>query len=820
MEPIQDASMRFFTELKTYAGQIVSGKSAMPREAVLICRVLFFQFWRNPANHKLCVESDCYRDALEPFFDAFFPGALANADTRALKKLVCDLLPQYAWSNADASKPRVQPWILGYVFERWIDQRQTGAYFTPDALAHHIAQHALEEWLSIQFQKQNGDPDSFTAALASFHSRDDAPQRAKIFDWINTILRDVRVADLSCGGGAFLVAAVRALYQLARFTRRAVAQSDSVAARVELLEHILAHNIFGMDIQPEAIDVARLRLWLCARELEPAFAASAPPMLLPNLVAGDALAPMRDQPGGTTRQLRFDIVPEKTFAPVARAAFDICLGNPPFIALSQRNGLTDKNKFIAQWNDAHPDYALRTTSDLSNFFILRGAQTLKPNGILTYITSRNFFDTRYGEPLRRFLTRQVELRHLYTLQDHPFIQQGIKVKANTAILTLANQSPVEPLRFQHLMFWNQPLADAGAQVIDRAALRDSQNWTGTLFDNDLRAELRARCRNTLSDYARAKMGAKTGCNEFFLLRADSEIFARYFAKSNGDVTAPIVRNSRDIAGFLLPAASAYRILNLTARQNAVERGYAENARLDLVSRYIFQHGIAYPCAECQSLAVREHHARPERFPHPGMCAKCRVCKIEARRCDRPVDRLSTQGHLPEWYTLALTKPPIIAVQCIVDTEIGVFFNASGLYVTDQFQMIESSSNRETDSILFLYLCSRVSNYLLEGIGLHRARFDGSFMLKIQVEHLNALPCPDFAALTRAQKNRLRELFEQMARVPNRKSPAAKQVLDEIDLIFLQNLGYSIEASQQIQPRLRAALEQAIFFRWEKTRSRN
>jgi hypothetical protein len=119
----------------------------------------------------------------------------------------------------------------------------------------------------------------------------------------------------------------------------------------------------------------------------------------------------------------------------------------------------------------------------------------------------------------------------------------------------------------------------------------------------------------------------------------------------------------------------------------------------------------------------------------------------------------------------------------------------------------------------VYLNSRISHLLLEGSGLHRARFDGSFMLKIQVEHLRELPCPDFEALTPGHKHRLLKLRDQLVTVRSRKSLEVKAIRDEIDRAFLDILGYGADEIDSLQPRLRASLEEAIRFRWVKTRMR-
>lgn len=810
----RDASLDLFKELYKYKGRIVlygiDASTALAAEATFLCQILFLEFLtlRAPAHLNITpvpnqhAPKTFYRDALQPRLQEWFP-TFENDALEIDSHIACELLElfsHFAWHGQTNS---IQPWLLGYVFERWIKQRESGSYFTPDLLAYNIAQLAMQEWLETQAELELGTAQDLR----------DARQKQKInssstIAWLRTKLNAARIVDLSMGGGAFLVAATRVLFAL---REKFLGDEFNPANAVR---QIFTNNIYGMDISRHARRVAQMRLWLLTLELN-AFDDSFKLHPLEHLTTGDALASAESR--AEFVQLRLLREPRPTLLNDSVAQdFDICIGNPPFIALSQKSGVSNKERLVQQWNKRHPEYMVTPTIDLSNFFILRGVERLKPNGVLAYITSRNFFDTRYGAPIRRYLTEQVALQNIITLHDHPFTQLGVKVKANTVILSLVKRVPSQTIHFQHLSFWNEPLTNLKGAAIPRRILQKSNNWTNTLFDHPLRAELRARMTHNLGEYARVKMGIKSGCNSFFLLRTDSD--ANQQLAAIPDALVPAIKNSRDVRGFLLSTETPHRFLNLYAQVTGLEEGFDGKSFKHPLEAYLFHRGIQYPCAECQSCAKQQHKTHPERFPHRNMCEQCELCRQNGV-CDRPVDRLSTQGHLPAWYTLALGEPPLIAVQCIVDTEIGVFLNRERVYVTDQFQVLDAPQNPELGMLLFMYLQSRVSHFLLEGSGLHRARYDGSFMLKIQVEHLRELGCPDFARINARQKKTLLQLLEKFSAATNRKSDTVQYLRDELDDIFLDLLEYSKEKRKEIQPALRAALEQAIRFRWVKTRAR-
>jgi len=818
---IHDSSLDLFRELALCRGHLVSNKAGVPsfeREVALISHLLFAQFLR--------AASRVYNQI--PPFQSDYSAWRVNQES--LSKLTCEILPRYSWSleQNGSTDPRVgssvKPWVLDYIYQRWIDNRETGSYSTPDFLAQSIVIHAFHEWILINAERNFGDANRVFLAMRCWYARDlkQAREFEREFEWIANTLSRVRLVDLSVGGGAFLVSATRFLFDLGIFVRSLLGNHVSRSERISLMRHILANNVYGLDIMREAIVVAKMRLWLLTIELDAMdLDSSAALPALDTLIQGNSLTdiPARSrnaQPSYWSNSSDDSNPKQAGTSLLTQDGFDLCVGNPPFIALSQGNQVSGKTEFIEYWNNRYPKYAVKPTSDLSNFFILRGAEVLRDNGILAYITSRNFFDTRYGEPIRRFLTEQVELRHIFTLHEHPFIQQGLKVKANTVILSLARRAPQVPTRFRHLVSPDQSLVDVVSREVSRAELATSLNWTQTLFEDSLRRELTAHCERKLGDYARVKMGTKTGCNAFFLIRPDLLPTDLCLPSK---VLVKAVKNSRGIASFVLPDNTPYRFLNLHDSVEQIERGCSQVSKLDPIARYIYRRGIEYACPKCQSLAEEEHRTHPHLFPHSGMCQKCSICKKEGKPCDRPVDRLSTQGHYPDWYTLGLKHPPQIAVQCVVDTEIGVFWNQSSAFATDQFQVIESCVDEETAILVFLFLTSRIAQYLLEGTCLHRARYDGSFMLKIQVSHLNALPCPDLNRLTPQQKQELMRLHHAIIETETRKSEHAKLLRDQVDDIFLAVMGYPRDQIKLMQSRLRMDLERAILFRWTKSKAR-
>ena len=128
------------------------------------------------------------------------------------------------WSDA-----AVDPEMLGRAFESLMDageRRATGAFYTPQALIARLTTQAIDAAL-----ESVSDPDPLAA------------------------LDGLRLLDPACGSGAFLVHALESLAE----RRGCAGDARSLAVR---RRHVLAHAIFGVDVDPTAVWLCQLRLWL------------------------------------------------------------------------------------------------------------------------------------------------------------------------------------------------------------------------------------------------------------------------------------------------------------------------------------------------------------------------------------------------------------------------------------------------------------------------------------------------------------------------------------------------------------------------------
>jgi len=193
----------------------------------------------------------------------------------------------------------VDPEMLGLVFERQVVQREVkGAFYTPPSVVGFMCQRSLAEYLS----EETALPRGKVTDLLEFDDAGDltADETSAVFDR----LADITVCDAAVGSGAFLLGVLHRLVRVhyvlyetspsvATLMRTRLAEvnhrlsrltADATESQVkyQLKRAIIQKSLFGVDIEPSAIQIAQLRMWLslCV-EHEAEFVQDIPP--LPNL---------------------------------------------------------------------------------------------------------------------------------------------------------------------------------------------------------------------------------------------------------------------------------------------------------------------------------------------------------------------------------------------------------------------------------------------------------------------------------------------------------------------------------------------------------
>ena len=356
----------------------------------------------------------------------------------------------------------VDPEMLGKVFEELVTGRHdTGSYYTPRPVVSFMCRESLE----ICLQNKT---DETHETLHKFVDDGDATE-IRNPEQVLQVLQTLRICDPACGSGAYLLGMMSELLRL----RESLFKSSQVDPNTTYQRKldIIQKNLYGVDKDEFAVNIAMLRLWLSlAVDYE-----GEVPEPLPNLdykvATGDSLtgpAPenmslanpliqeiqewqavyLVTHADAEKQELREVIAELKgnlqgwqadadefvwqvEFAEVFQeGGFDIVIGNPPYV----RQELIRSIKPILKrlFSEVYAG-----TADLYVYFYKRGTELLRAGGNLIYISSNSFLRAGFSRKLRKFFTDKVYFHRLLDFGSVPVFKAGV----DTCIFLCENKVP-------------------------------------------------------------------------------------------------------------------------------------------------------------------------------------------------------------------------------------------------------------------------------------------------------------------------------------------------------------------------------------------
>ena len=319
--------------------------------------------------------------------------------------------------------------ILGHIFENSLNEldeikaqleggivdktsskrKKDGVFYTPKYITKYIVDNTVGK---LCFDKKAEiniiEEDYFTDKKRTRTTKQ--PLLEKLTTYRNWLLQ-ITICDPACGSGAFLNQALDFLITEHRYIDELQAKLFGDALILSDVEKsILENNLYGVDLNEESVEIAKLSLWL--RTAQPNRKLND---LNNNIKCGNSL--IDDVAIAGEKAFNWQTAFTKVFE---KGGFDVIIGNPPYVFARDNFKQEEKDFFVKEFVSAK--YQINTYL----LFIERTVYLLKEKGIYGLIIPNSWLMMYSGEGLRKFLLETNKLNQIINLAGYSFESANVE----------------------------------------------------------------------------------------------------------------------------------------------------------------------------------------------------------------------------------------------------------------------------------------------------------------------------------------------------------------------------------------------------------
>jgi type I restriction-modification system DNA methylase subunit len=310
--------------------------------------------------------------------------------------------------------------ILGHIFENSLNEldevkaqlegqeidktktkrKKDGVFYTPKYITKYIVDNTIGKLCSEKKVELN--------ILEEDYFTDKKRQKKTIkvlVDKLNdyrTWLLQLTICDPACGSGAFLNQALDFLITEHRYIDELQAKLFGDAMVMSDVEKsILENNLFGVDLNEESVEIAKLSLWL--RTAQPNRKLND---LNSNIKCGNSL--IEDVEVAGDKAFNWEVAFPKIFE---KGGFDVIIGNPPYV---RQELFKDIKPYLEKNYKCY-----NSVADLYTYFIEKGIRLINQNGLFSFILPNKFLKATYGKEIRNVIKQDTNLELLFDFDDYP-----------------------------------------------------------------------------------------------------------------------------------------------------------------------------------------------------------------------------------------------------------------------------------------------------------------------------------------------------------------------------------------------------------------
>ncbi len=464
-------------------------------------------------------------------------------DDKPLKTIISELYDTYSFEFVPLD-------ILGSIYERFLGdtigfergkpvietkpevRKAGGVYYTPEYIVQYIVQYTVDEMLKNHTLK----------TVVNF-----------------------RIVDPACGSGAFLIIAYEHVmkWYIAQYTKEKSHkfiyknEKGEFSLTLEARKRILKEHIFGVDIDFQAVEVAKLSLLIkCLEGMSKEnieshnmlFHERALPNINSNIKCGNSLIGTDYKAAelfGMEEAIKVNPFDWQAEFPQAfkDGGFDCVIGNPPYIRI-QTLGLQEG---VIEYFNTKYKSAIKGNYDIYVLFIEKALTLLKKKGINGFILPHKFVNAEYGVGIRECISNQQALRHIVHFGDLQIFNQATTY---TCLLFLQqNNSKVSFVKIKNL----DDFKEGTFTLTDTPNITFAKS-TWQFNDSNTSAIMEKMKQNSkpLGEIADIFVGIQTSADKVFIMDLVSESKKTYIVKSKAtneqfeiekDLCKPVLKGS-------------------------------------------------------------------------------------------------------------------------------------------------------------------------------------------------------------------------------------------------------------------------------------
>jgi type I restriction-modification system DNA methylase subunit len=426
--------------------------------------------------------------------------------------------------------------ILGHIFENSLNEideikselegnvlektktrrKKDGVFYTPKYITKYIVDNTVGKLCAEKKEELKLNDEDFIQDK-KLQTKTKKALLAKLTDYRNWLL-DLTICDPACGSGAFLNQALEFLIAEHRYVDELQAKLLGESLILSDIENsILERNIYGVDLNDESVEIAKLSLWLRTaqkgRKLN---------SLNNNIKCGNSLI---DDPA-VAGDKAFSW--EKEFPEVfERGGFDVVIGNPPYVRVQglKEHYFEQTKYYESKFVSAKGNY------DIYAIFMEKSFDLISTKGIVSFILPHKFLVSEFGEGIRSFFLKTKSIIQINHFQEHEVFEDA---STYTCIIDFGKKESesfyvreLEPKKlFDNVPFYN----------IQLKALSNDKWILKNPSINSLISKLNIQ-KKCLGDVIKVFSGIQTSGDQIYILKGDinGDFLTGFSSSLNKDV---------------------------------------------------------------------------------------------------------------------------------------------------------------------------------------------------------------------------------------------------------------------------------------------